>query len=67
LEGITMHLDGDFVHHWARRYVNEELGTQEIELLGATHTAVAARGYLAGAELVEIVRWKSRRALGHLK
>jgi hypothetical protein len=67
LEEITMHLDGDFVHDWARRYVDEELGAQEVELLGATHTAVAARGYLTGAELVKIVRWKSRRALGHLR
>jgi hypothetical protein len=67
LEEITMHLDGDFVYDWARRYVEEELGAQEVELLGATHTAVAARRYLTGAELVEIVRWKSPRALGHLR
>ncbi len=61
-----MILDKDFVRYWSERYVADELGALERELLGATHEAVAARTYLTGAELVEIVRWKSTRALGHL-
>jgi hypothetical protein len=69
LEGATMHLDKNFVRHWSKRYVTEELGRSalEHELLSATHAAIARRGYLTSHELRQIVVWKSRRALGHLK
>lgn len=62
-------LDKDFVRHWSKRYVTEELGRSapEHELLSATHRAVIARGHLTSAELRKIVTWKSQRALGHLK
>lgn len=64
-----MHLDKDFVRHWSKRYVVEELGRSapEHKLLSATHRAIAARGYLTSNELRKIVAWKSKRALGHLK
>lgn len=64
-----MQLDKSFVRHWSKRYVIEELGRSalEHELLSATHRAIAARGYLTSNELRKIVRWKSQRALGHLR
>jgi hypothetical protein len=68
LEGITMHLDTDFVRHWSGRYVKEELGDSalEYELLSTTHEAITARGYLTSDELKKIVRWKSSRMLSVL-
>jgi hypothetical protein len=61
-----MRLDQSFVDHWSDRYVNEELGSLERELLTTTHLAIAERGYLTADDLQKIGSWKAARVSGYL-
>lgn len=62
-----MDFDAEFVSHWSKRYVNEELSALENELPSTTHEAVRERRHLTRDELEKIVRWKSKRTLGVLR
>jgi hypothetical protein len=62
-----MRLDRAFVRYWGDRYVEEELGDLEHELLTKTRADIAQRGYLTPDELTKIATWKSPRVLGVLE
>jgi hypothetical protein len=59
-------LDSEFVRYWSSRYEAKNLRDLERQLLTTTRLAIKNRGYLTVDELVEVAKWKSRRALGTL-
>lgn len=61
-----MRLTSGFVALWCGRYLEEELSSREIDLLERVGPDMRRRSCASRQDLVEVVRWKSPRALRRL-